>query len=74
MCNCNNYKFEEHIPLYTYQIGCFLFKFDMAEEEGIIFMLEETCNRVKLALAKALEYITVRDVLLDFLKKIFTKA
>ncbi|XP_046432396.1 dynein beta chain, ciliary-like [Neodiprion fabricii] len=30
--------------------------FDMAEEEGIIFMLEETCNRVKLALAQAMEY------------------
>lgn len=33
----------------------------MAEEEGVIFMLEETCNRVKLALAQATDYTVVRD-------------
>lgn len=31
----------------------------MTEEEGIIFMLEETCNRVKQALVRAQEYAVV---------------
>ncbi|KAG5306381.1 DYHC protein, partial [Pseudoatta argentina] len=30
---------------------------DLAEEENIVFMLEETCNRIKLGLVQAQEYI-----------------
>ncbi|EGI59469.1 Dynein beta chain, ciliary [Acromyrmex echinatior] len=32
---------------------------DLAEEENIVFMLEETCNRIKLGLVQAQEYIIV---------------
>ncbi|XP_077280961.1 dynein beta chain, ciliary [Temnothorax americanus] len=32
---------------------------DLAEEENIIFMLEETCNRIKLGLVQAQEYIVI---------------
>lgn len=46
-------------------------KLDVAEEEGIVFMLEETCNRAKMALAEVkanahviiwllIEYISLR--------------
>ncbi|KAK0087408.1 hypothetical protein PV325_001063 [Microctonus aethiopoides] len=34
---------------------------DVAEDEGIIFMLEETCNRVKQALVQAQEYVTIYE-------------
>ncbi|XP_025160705.1 dynein beta chain, ciliary-like [Harpegnathos saltator] len=34
---------------------------DLAEEEGIVFMLEETCNRIKLGLVQAQEYIITFD-------------
>lgn len=37
------------------------FKIDLAEEEGIVFMLEETCNRIKLGLVQAQEYVVVRE-------------
>lgn len=36
-------------------------KIDLAEEENIVFMLEETCNRIKLGLVQAQEYIIVRS-------------
>ncbi|XP_018058898.1 PREDICTED: dynein heavy chain 9, axonemal [Atta colombica] len=32
---------------------------DLAEEENIVFMLEETCNRIKLGLVQAQEYIII---------------
>ncbi|XP_018352750.1 PREDICTED: dynein heavy chain 9, axonemal-like [Trachymyrmex septentrionalis] len=32
---------------------------DLAEEENIVFMLEETCNRIKLGLIQAREYILI---------------
>ncbi|XP_015433748.1 PREDICTED: dynein beta chain, ciliary-like [Dufourea novaeangliae] len=34
---------------------------DLAEEEGIVFMLEETCNRVKLALAEVKEHAQIYE-------------
>ncbi|CAK9799022.1 Dynein beta chain, ciliary [Anthophora plagiata] len=34
---------------------------DVAEEEGIIFMLEETCNRAKLALVEVKEHVQKYD-------------
>lgn len=36
-------------------------KIDLTEEENIVFMLEETCNRIKLGLVQAQEYIIVRS-------------
>ncbi|RLU17527.1 hypothetical protein DMN91_009762 [Ooceraea biroi] len=35
------------------------YEIDLAEEESIVFMLEETCNRIKLGLVQAQEYIVI---------------
>ncbi|XP_076749810.1 dynein beta chain, ciliary-like [Xylocopa sonorina] len=35
---------------------------DVAEEDGIVFMLEETCNRVKLSLAEVKEHAQTYDI------------
>lgn len=42
----------------------------MAEEEGILFMVEETCNRVKHALVEIKEHVQVRKQMQFLLKKI----
>ncbi|XP_076235061.1 dynein beta chain, ciliary [Calliopsis andreniformis] len=37
------------------------YSLDVAEEEGIVFMMEETCNRVKLALVEIIKHIQIYE-------------
>lgn len=41
---------------------------DVAEEKGIVFMLEETCNRVKLALTEVKKHALVTIMIISNLR------
>lgn len=57
--NLSFLKYRSHVNEFSFLIKFYSSKNDVAEERGIVFMLEETCNRVKLALVEVKEHAQV---------------